>query len=128
MKQDEFEKLVKEAIRDLPERIRSKMENLAICVEKIPTPEQLRKTGLKYAGFLLGLYEGIPQTKWGRGFGMVLPDKITIFQESIENFALSPGEIKELAKIVVWHEIAHHFGLDEKRVKLLESKWREKNQ
>lgn len=126
MTQEEFEKLVKQAAEDLPEKIRQKMENIAICVEKRPTEEQLRKTGIRYGGLLLGLYEGVPQTAWGKGFGQVLPDKITIFQESIENFASSPEAIKELVKNVVWHEVAHHFGFSERGVRLLEEKRRKK--
>jgi len=124
MNQDEFEKLVSKALLILPKKIRQKMENIAICVEKRPSEEQLRKIGLRHGGFLLGLYEGIPQTVWGKGFGGNLPDKITIFQEAIENFATRPEEIKELIKNVVWHEIAHHFGLSERGVKLLEQKRR----
>jgi len=122
MKEDEFEKLVNEALLILPKKIRQKMENIAICVERRPSEEQLRKTGLKHGGFLLGLYEGIPQTVWGKGFGGNLPDKITIFQEAIENFATRPEEIKNLVKNVVWHEVAHHFGFSERGVKLLEQK------
>ncbi|MDP2864384.1 MAG: metallopeptidase family protein [bacterium] len=122
MKRDEFEKLVSKALLILPKKIRQKMENVAICVEKRPSEEQLRKTGLRHSGLLLGLYEGIPQTFWGKGFGGNLPDKITIFQESIENFAIRPEEIKELIKNVVWHEVAHHFGFSERGVKLLEQK------
>ncbi|MDI6602536.1 MAG: metallopeptidase family protein, partial [Patescibacteria group bacterium] len=90
MEEAEFEKLVKESILELPERIRQKIDNCALCIEKRPSTEQLRKTGIRYGGLLLGLYEGVPQTKWGRGFGMILPDKITIFQESIEKFARTP--------------------------------------
>ncbi len=122
MKEDEFEKLVNEALLILPKKIRQKMENIAICVERRPSKEQLRKTGLKHGGFLLGLYQGIPQTVWGKGFGGNLPDKITIFQEAIENFATRPEEIKNLVKNVVWHEVAHHFGFSERGVKLLEQK------
>ena len=126
MKKVEFEKLVKESILELPEKIRQKMDNLALCVEKRPTAEQLRKTGIRYGGLLLGLYEGVPQTKWGRGFGMILPDKITIFQDSIEKFARTPEKIKKLVKTTVWHEIAHHFGFNEKQVRELERKRRKK--
>ena len=126
MEQENFEKLVKEAAEDLPEKIRQKMKNIAICVEKTPTPEQLRKTGTRCGNCLLGLYEGVPQTAWGRGFGGNLPDKITIFQEGIENFAASPATIKDLVKNVVWHEVAHHFGFSEKGIRLLEQKRQQK--
>ena len=127
MKREKFGKLVEESILELPEKIRQKMENVAIVIEKRPTEEQLRKTGIRYGGSLLGLYEGVPQTKWGRGFGMVLPDKITIFQESIEKFASTLEEIKELVKNTVWHEIAHHFGFSEKGVQELEVKRKKRN-
>ena len=124
MEQKDFEKLVRQALRELPEKIRQKMDNVEICVEKRPTEEQLRKTGLRYGGQLMGLYEGVPQTNWGRGFGMILPDKITIFQEPIEKFASLTEQIKELIKNTVWHEIAHHFGFSERGVRKLEPKWK----
>ena len=120
--QGEFEKLVEQAVQELPEKIRQKMENVAIVVEDRPSLEQLRKVGVRYGGILLGLYEGIPQVKWGRGFGGNLPDKITIFKESVKKFVSSPEEIKELVKNIVWHEVAHHFGFDEKEVRELERK------
>ena len=120
--QSEFEKLVEQGVQELPEKIRQKMENVAIVVEDRPSSEQLRKVGVRYGGILLGLYEGIPQAKWGRGFGGNLPDKITIFQESIKRFAKTSEGIKELVRNVVWHEVAHHFGFDEKEIRELERK------
>jgi len=127
MDKDQFKNLVQQAVEALPLKIRQKMENIAIVVEDNPSFEQLRKVGVRYGSLLLGLYEGIPQTKWGKGFGMVLPDKITIFQQSIENIAHSKKEIKELVKYVVWHEIGHHFGFDEKKIKELEKKWKKED-
>ena len=115
-----FQKLVKESVLELPEKIRQKMENVALCVEKRSSVEQLRKLGTRSGGILLGLYEGVPKAAYGRGFGMRLPDKITIFQESIERFARTPEEIQKLVRNVVWHEIAHHFGFNEKQVREME--------
>ncbi|MFH1181232.1 MAG: metallopeptidase family protein [bacterium] len=111
MKEADFEKLVAEAIESLPESIRRKMDNIEVIVEQ-GSPN----------GPFLGLYQGIPKTGWGRGFGMNLPDKITIFQAPIENSAKTFEEIKELVRNTVWHEIAHHFGFSEKGVKALERK------
>jgi len=121
-----FQELVEEALLELPEEIRSKMDNVALCVEKKPTAEQLRKLGTRSGGILLGLYEGVPKTTYGRGFGMILPDKITIFQESIYRFAGNPEAVKELVRKVVRHEIAHHFGFDEKQARELERRSRKK--
>ncbi len=126
MEQEDFEKLVEEAVADLPKEIRQKMKNVAITIDQNPTREQLGKVGTKQGDFLLGLYEGIPEIAWGKGFGGNLPDKITIFQESIEMFAKTPEDIKKLVKNVVWHEVAHHFGIDERAVRKLENKWNSK--
>lgn len=122
MEQRDFEELVKEAILSLPQEIRQKAENVAICIEERPTEEQLKQTGIRYGRLLLGLYEGIPQVVWGKGFGGNLPDKISIFQESIERLASTPAKAKELVRNVVWHEIAHHFGFSEHEISLIEKR------
>ena len=115
MSKNDFEKLVKRALVSLPKHIRKEIDNLAIVIEKRPSQRSL-----------LDLYQGVPKTSWGRGFGQILPDKITIFKEPIEKITSSPEEVAEVVKIVVWHEIAHHFGFSEKRVRELEAKWKEK--
>ena len=112
----EFEKLVEESFLALPEHIRKKINNVAIVIEKRSSRESL-----------IGLYEGVPKTAWGSGFGMQLPDKITIFQEPIERLARSKEELKEIVKNTVWHEVAHYFGFSEKKVRQLEAKWRKNN-
>ena len=115
MEINEFEKLVSEAIEGLPDHIKKAINNTAIVVEE----KSLRRN-------LLGLYQGVPENVWGKGMGMTLPDKISIFKENIERTANSPEDIREVVKVVVWHEIAHHFGFDEKEVRLLEKRWRAK--
>jgi predicted Zn-dependent protease with MMP-like domain len=117
-----FEELVQKAILELPEHIRQKMDNVEVVVEKKASAEQLAEVGLRSSNSLLGLYQGVPQTAWGRGFGNILPDKISIFQEPIEKLAESDEEIIALVKNTVWHEIAHHFGFSEKGVRRLENK------
>lgn len=120
MEEEGFSNLVRESLLELPEKIRQKIENVALCIETRPTTEQLKKVGIRYSGSLLGLYEGVPKTAYGRSFGMRLPDKITIFQESVQKFARTPEAIKKLVRSVVWHEVAHHFGFNEKQVRELE--------
>ena len=116
---EKFEKLVDEGIKAIPERFLKKLDNVDIVIEDEPTPYQLRKLRTWLGSLIFGLYEGVPQTKRGH-YGQVLPDKITIFQKSIEKIAHSEEEIKEIVKNTVWHEIAHHFGMDEKRVREVE--------
>lgn len=114
MTNNEFEKLVAAAVDDLPQSIKNVLDNVAIVVE----PAGDRN--------LLGLYEGIPENEWGKSQAIRLPDKITIFKDSIEKEASSLPEIQELVRLVVWHEIAHHFGFKESQMAELEKKWRTK--
>ena len=127
MTEENFENLVERALRDLPQEIFEKTENVEITIEIRPTQEQLKKGGIRAGGLLLGLYEGVPQAKWGRGFGNVFPDKITLFQEPIEILAHSEAEILDILKNTIFHEIGHHLGFDEKGVRELERKRRLKN-
>jgi predicted Zn-dependent protease with MMP-like domain len=122
MQREKFEALVARAIDNLPPEFQRKLENVDIVVEDWPTLRQLRQFKHSHPSQLLGLYQGVPQTRRGRGYGLVLPDKISIFQRPIEAQCRF-GEEEEIgAKIgeVVRHEIAHHFGLDEETLRKIE--------
>ncbi len=123
---EEFEKIVEEGIKAIPERFLRKLDNVAIVVQDEPTPEQKKKLNLRPNWTLFGLYEGVPQIKRGVNYGAVLPDRITIFQKPIEAMAADEKGIIEMVKNTVWHEIAHHFGMDEARVRRAETKRRNK--
>jgi len=116
MTQEKFEEIVKDGIKAIPEKFLEKLDNVDIVIEDEPTPYQLSKLRARKSSIIFGLYEGVPQTKRGP-YGQVLPDKITIFKKPIERMARTEEEIKEMVKNTVWHEIAHHFGMDEKRVR-----------
>ncbi len=118
----EFEELVKQGVEQLPRHIRKLLENVDIVIEDWPSKSIIEKLRLPNKYALFGLYQGVPKTKRGTHYANVLPDKITLFKKPIEESAKSPEEIKNIVKRVVWHEIAHHFGLDEKRVRQLEKK------
>ncbi len=112
MKKIDFEEFVERAFSELPEDIKKKIENVAICVE-----DEHRNNPA-----ILGLYEGVPKTAWGRGFGGNIPDKITVFEKSILRFAKNEREAYDITKSTVYHEIAHHFGFSEEEV----SRWERK--
>lgn len=124
MERNDFEQLVAQSLEHLPKRIRAKIDNVAFCIEERPSAAQLRAGGVKQGGLLLGLYEGVPQIVYARGQMTRLPDKITIFQESIERHARTPEEIVSLVRETVWHEVAHHFGFDERGARTLDHKRR----
>ena len=121
MEPEKFEQLVNEGIKAIPEKFLKKIENVAIVIEDKPDVYQLEKVKLKKGTVLFGLYEGTPRNK-RLNYGQVLPDKITIFKKPIENYGRSEKEIREIVRNTVWHEIAHHFGMDEKMVREAEYK------
>ncbi|MFA5451070.1 MAG: metallopeptidase family protein [Dehalococcoidales bacterium] len=120
MERLEFERLVTEAIDELPDELHSRLENVAISVDDWPTKYQIGKAGLRQGMVLLGLYEGIPLTKRGTHYGMVTPDKITIFQKPIEAKCKNEVSMKNEIQRVVRHEIAHHFGIGEEHIREIE--------
>lgn len=124
-----FERLVEEAVAALSPQARKEMKNVAIIIEQKPRRKKLREVGIRLHETLLGLYEGIPLIRRDSGYSGVLPDKITIFQEPIEE--LSGGSREKLADLVrevVWHEIGHHFGLSDPELRALEKKRKELEQ
>ncbi len=128
MDHSEFEKLVHKAFLQIPEKFRAQMKNVAIVTEDEPDRETLLEQGLtEPEDTLLGLYSGIPHTERDAGYGLAgtMPDKITVYRLPNELEAEESG--KPLAQVVyetLWHEIAHHFGMDEAEVENAEKKRR----
>jgi predicted Zn-dependent protease with MMP-like domain len=116
-----FEQLVADAVDALPASFRDRLENVDIVVETWPSPAVLEKTGHRRPVELLGFYEGVPQTRRTRHYGLVLPDKISLFQGPIEMRCRSLAEVQALVAHVLRHEIAHHFGIDDARLQELDA-------
>lgn len=118
---EDFERYVAEGLDSLPSEILERLSNVAVTVEDEPSREQMKQLGMSKGDTLLGLYEGIPQTERGSMYEGI-PDRITIFRKSIENQSDSEDDIRELVRITVWHEVAHHFGMDEEDIKSREER------
>jgi predicted Zn-dependent protease with MMP-like domain len=123
MNRDRFETLVAQAVETLPEEFKDRLENVDVVVEDLPSRSQLRENHVGRGFTLLGLYEGVPLTERNTNYGLVAPDKITIFQQTIEAACRSGDEmeIKEQIRKTVIHEIAHHFGIDDERLREIEN-------
>jgi len=117
MDTDRFEELVAKAIDALPDEFRERLENIDIVVADEPTRSQRRANRLGPRDTLLGLYEGVPLIERTQSYDLVMPDKITIFQRPIEESCHSDSQIVSLVKRVVRHEIAHHFGISDDRLR-----------
>jgi len=124
MDRERFEALVARAMEHLPPEFQQKLENVDIVIQDWPTDFQLRRARLTSRAQLLGLYEGVPLTRRGRSYGLVLPDKISIFQKAIEARCRSESGVEALVGEVVLHELAHHFGLDDRTLRQIERKRR----
>ncbi len=115
---ERFEQLVADAIDGLPDEILAMLDNVEIVVADSPTPEQLVTTDpLEEGELLLGLYEGIPLTeRSSSGYGLVLPDKITLFQRALESICPTEEALRQEVQVTVVHELAHHFGISDARL------------
>jgi predicted Zn-dependent protease with MMP-like domain len=114
---DEFEKLAEEAWEAIPEEIREHFSNVTIFIQDEPTEDDLDAGGVGPGHTLLGLYQGVPISKRGFGYGMVLPDRVLLFQGPIERAARRKSDIPRIVYDTLWHELAHHLGMDEKEVR-----------
>lgn len=101
----------------LPDEIVRWLDNVAIIVADWPTDEQLAEAGLEPGELLFGLYVGVPKIQRGVTYGGMLPDKIVIFQGPIERICRTPAQVRECVRKTVWHEVGHHFGLDERQLR-----------
>jgi predicted Zn-dependent protease with MMP-like domain len=88
------------------------MVNVEIVIEDEPTADQ--RNGEDDGPF--GLYEGIPLTERSSSYGLILPDKISIFRGPLERATATPSELYAEVQATVIHEVAHHFGMDEGKI------------
>ena len=108
MSADEFEAAVQDALDGIPDRLARAMDNVAVFVEDLPPHRGL-----------LGLYEGVPLTVRGISYSGRMPDRISIYRRPICAMCHSEDEVVEEVRRVVVHEVAHHFGIDDPRLREL---------
>lgn len=116
---EDFDKIISKALDSLPEKYTSRLENVAIVYADEPSPEQREQLNLRDDQSLYGLYQGVPLPMRG-GVVKLLPDKITIFKIPLFNSSRDNEELLKNVRHTLWHEMAHYFGLDHKRIHELE--------
>ena len=125
MDRSRFQRLVEEALREIPPRFRSAMQNVAVIVEDEPPPHILEDMEIEPPDSLFGLYQGTPLPERGWGYGNALPDRISIYQGPIEEACEDDEEIRDCVAETVIHEFGHYFGMDEDQIEEIEEKyWR----
>jgi predicted Zn-dependent protease with MMP-like domain len=121
-----FEILVQNSLRKLPRKFKKKLANISVEVEDRPSQALLNDMGIR-SGTLFGLYQGVPLTQREWNYGNMLPDRIVIYQRTIESVAASPEQIEKIVLDTVIHEIGHYFGFDDNELHEIEdAKRREK--
>ncbi|MBI3967724.1 MAG: metallopeptidase family protein [Chloroflexi bacterium] len=111
-----FEQIVARALDTLPPEIQSQMQNVEVVVAERPTAAELREAGLGPNESMYGFYRGVPLTDRTSSYGFALPDKISIYRQTLlEDFRTDRELLREIRRTVV-HEIAHHFGIDDDRL------------
>jgi predicted Zn-dependent protease with MMP-like domain len=126
MTREEFKVLVGEAIDSIPRRFAQEINNVAIVIEDRPSPEVLDEMEMGPDDVLLGLYQGIPLPERQWAHGNALPDRITLFQQEIEEDC--EGDEDEIVVAIgetLIHELGHYFGLSEEEIMEIEERyWR----
>jgi predicted Zn-dependent protease with MMP-like domain len=112
----DFDVVIDDAIDDLPPAFAGQLGSVAIVVEDEPTRDQLASVG---AFGLFGLYQGIPRTHWGAD-GVPLVSKITLFRGPLTRANRDPERLRQAIRETLHHEIAHHFGIDDNRLRELQ--------
>jgi predicted Zn-dependent protease with MMP-like domain len=116
---EEFEQLVSQALADLPAEFAEKLENVEVMVEDYPSegywPGRERPPG----AILLGIYQGVPLTRRSHWMPYQFPDRIVVFQRTIESVCRNREEIITQVRRTVLHEVAHHFGISDRRLREL---------
>jgi predicted Zn-dependent protease with MMP-like domain len=105
---ERFEEMVVAALDELPEQLGALMQNVAVTVEHGPGPPGL-----------LGLYQGVPLTSRTTQYSAVLPDKIIIYRQAICAICRTEEEVADQVRRTVIHEVAHHFGISDERLREL---------
>ena len=124
MTRDEFRALVEEAIDTIPRKFARKVRNVAIVIEDEASEALLEEMELEHPRELLGLYQGTPLSERGWGYGNTLPDRITLFQRSIEEDCNDDeDEIVVAIGETLIHELGHYFGMSEEQIMEIEERY-----
>jgi predicted Zn-dependent protease with MMP-like domain len=125
MTRKRFVSLVEEALREIPRAFRDAIDNVAVVVEDEPSSALLEELDIVPPDTLFGLYQGTPLPDRGSSYGNTLPDRISIYQRSIEEACEDDEDIRTCVAETIIHEFGHYFGMSEEEIEEIEEKyWR----
>lgn len=119
---EQFEEIIQTSLQKIPPHFRQYLENVAFVLEEAPEAELRNLLRLRSTDELLGLYQGVPRTRRGAGFGNALPDKITFYRLALQDRCHSEEALRDEVLEVLKHEVGHHFGMDEAQLESIEGR------
>lgn len=121
VERERFEEMLVRAISDLPDEFRDRIANVDFAVEDYARPDDYARTGTSRNSMILGVYRGVPLSRRGSGYNMILPDTIVLFQGPLQRLARDEEDLVARVGHVVRHEVAHYFGISDDRLRELEA-------
>lgn len=109
--EEEFKEVVAQAMDSLPEEFKAKLENIEVVIESFPSAEI--KSQFPRGRLILGLYQGVPHSRRTTHYGLVMPDKISLYKRNIERVSASREQAYRQIRKTLLHEIGHHFSLSD---------------
>jgi predicted Zn-dependent protease with MMP-like domain len=120
-----FDEQLEQVLPELPQQVREFMEKVPLVVEDYPSPEMMRRVGVRHRSALCGLYTGIPLNRRSINDWGVPSDVIHIFRQGILSQARAPlgaiddEELRKQIRCTILHEYGHHVGLSERELREL---------
>lgn len=121
MNSDQFAHCVAQAFDELPPALRRELSNVAIVVEELADDDVLDQADVDDPMDLYGFYIGVPLTARGSSYGLIAPDKISIYRRPIVAVCANDTAIKQMIRKTLRHELAHYFGIDDDRLEELDA-------
>ena len=124
MSRREFVRLVRQAYKDVPPKVKQALANVDISVEEWPDPAVVgpgKFEGVFEGGeqevagenaSLFGLYVGVPLPE-RQGGEPELPDRIVIYRQAILQSCKNLTDARKEIRITLLHEVGHYLGMDE---------------
>lgn len=131
MTRQTFDRVVASVMEALPPEFAPYLENLVVDVEEVANEHTLREAGLSDAEIadgetVYGLFVPFPDQPYeglGGVDGFEQPmHKIIVYRRPLMEDFPDPEELKLEVRKTVVHELAHHFGFDERDLERFEEK------
>ena len=119
---EDLERLAADSYARIPEAFRRMTGEIIFRVEDFPEQEVCAELQLESPFDLLGLYQGVDLARKSGFDTLPRQDMIFLYRRPILDYWIETGgELGEIVRHVLVHEIGHHFGLSDEDMARIES-------